>query len=67
MRSNGRGDVPSPPLSLSPSSSNDVTTQVYKERVLDVTVNCATEAAAHGTKRFIQMSCARVYDCDKVM
>ncbi|KAL5468720.1 hypothetical protein EMCRGX_G029830 [Ephydatia muelleri] len=41
------------------------TDEVYKERVLDVTVNCATEAAAHGTKRFIQMSCARVYDCDK--
>ena len=40
--------------------------QVYKERVLDVTVNCATEALAHGVKRFIQMSCARVYDCDKV-
>ena len=31
-----------------------------------MTVNCAKEAVASGVKRFIQMSCARVYDCDKV-
>ena len=40
--------------------------QVYKERVLDVTVNCAQEAAKSGVKRFVEVSTAQIYDCDKV-
>lgn len=40
--------------------------QVYKERVLDVVVNCGQEAAKTGVKRFIEVSTAQVYDCDKV-
>lgn len=44
-----------------------VYTQVYKERVFDVTLNCAREAAKTGVKRFIEVSTAQVYDCDKVM
>ncbi len=41
--------------------------QVYKERVLDVSVNCAREAAKTGVTRFIEVSTAQVYDCDKVV
>lgn len=40
--------------------------QVYKERVLDVAVNCAREASRTGVKRFIHMSTAQVYNSDKV-
>ena len=40
--------------------------QVYKERVLDVAVNCAREACRTGVKRFIHMSTAQVYNSDKV-
>ena len=40
--------------------------QVYKERVLDVAVNCAREAARSGVKRFIHVSTAQVYNSDKV-
>ena len=40
--------------------------QVYKERVLDVAVNCGREACRTGVKRFVHMSTAQVYDCDKV-
>lgn len=40
--------------------------QVYKERVLTVAENCAKEAAKTGAKRFIHISTAQVYDCDKV-
>ena len=40
--------------------------QVYKERVLDVAVNCGQEAAKTGVKRFVEVSTAQVYDCDKV-
>ena len=40
--------------------------QVYKERVLDVAVNCAREAARSGVKRFIHVSTSQVYNSDKV-
>ena len=40
--------------------------QVYKERVLDVAVNCAREAVRSGVKRFIHVSTAQVYNSDKV-
>ena len=52
-----------------PPGANDATclcAQVYKERVLDVVVNCGQEAAKTGAKRFIEVSTAQVYDCDKV-
>ena len=40
--------------------------QVYKERIEEVAVNCGREACRTGVKRFIQVSTAQVYDCDKV-
>lgn len=40
---------------------------VYKERVLDVAVNCAREASRTGVKRFIHMSTAQVYNSDKIV
>jgi nucleoside-diphosphate-sugar epimerase len=42
-------------------------TDVYKERVLDVAVNCGREACRTGVKRFVHMSTAQVYDCDKIV
>ena len=40
--------------------------KVYKERIEDVALNCAREAARTGVKRFIHVSTGQVYDCDKV-
>ena len=40
--------------------------KVYKERVLSVAVNCAKQAAKTEVDRFIHLSTAQVYDCDKV-
>lgn len=40
---------------------------VYKERVLDVAVNCAREAARTGVKRFLHVSTAQVYNSDKII
>ena len=39
---------------------------MYKERVLDVAVNCAREASRTGVKRLVQVSTAQVYNSDKV-
>jgi nucleoside-diphosphate-sugar epimerase len=39
---------------------------VYKERVLDVAVNCAHQASLTGVRRLIHMSTAQVYNSDKV-
>lgn len=41
------------------------TEAVYKENVLDVAVKCATAAAKHGVKRFIEVSTAQVYESGK--
>eukprot|EP00999_Lentomonas_sp_LEN2_P002748 NODE_619_length_1323_cov_113.327759_g580_i0.p1 GENE.NODE_619_length_1323_cov_113.327759_g580_i0~~NODE_619_length_1323_cov_113.327759_g580_i0.p1 ORF type:complete len:400 (+),score=111.75 NODE_619_length_1323_cov_113.327759_g580_i0:109-1200(+) len=41
------------------------TDDVYNERVLTLTVNCAKEAAKQGVKKFIELSTAQVYDADK--
>jgi nucleoside-diphosphate-sugar epimerase len=35
---------------------------VYKEKVLDLSVKCATEAAKQGVERFIEVSTGQVYD-----
>lgn len=40
--------------------------QVYKEGILKVSLNCATQAVKHGTKRFIEVSTGQVYSGDKV-
>lgn len=40
--------------------------QVYKERVLNITVNCAHLAAKMSVKKFIEVSTAQVYDSGKV-
>jgi nucleoside-diphosphate-sugar epimerase len=37
---------------------------VYKERVQHLTVACATEAAKHNVKRFIEVSTAQVYEAN---
>jgi len=36
--------------------------EVYKERVLHLSVACATEAAKQGVKRFVEVSTAQVYE-----
>jgi len=41
------------------------TEAVYKENVIDVAIKCATTAAKHGVKRFIEVSTAQIYDGDK--
>lgn len=41
------------------------TEEVYKEKVLDLSVNCAKEAAKHKVQRFVEVSHAQVYDSDK--
>jgi nucleoside-diphosphate-sugar epimerase len=35
---------------------------VYRENIINVSVTCATEAAKHGVKRFIEVSTAQVYE-----
>jgi len=40
--------------------------QVYKERVLTITLNCAHLAAKMSAKKFIEVSTAQVYDSGKV-
>ena len=40
--------------------------QVYKERVLTITLNCAHLAAKMSVKKFIEVSTAQVYDSSKV-
>lgn len=39
--------------------------EVYNERVLSVAVNCARQAVKTKVKRFVHLSTAQVYDCDK--
>jgi len=39
--------------------------EVYKEHILDVSITCAKGAAAHGVKRFIEVSTAQVYESGK--
>ena len=34
---------------------------------MDVAVNCGQEAAKTGVGRFVEVSTAQVYDCDKVL
>jgi len=41
------------------------TDAVYQEKVLDVSVKCATEAAKNGVDRFIEVSTAQVYEAGK--
>lgn len=41
------------------------TEAVYKENVIDVAVKCATAAAKHGVKRFVEVSTAQIYDAGK--
>jgi len=38
---------------------------VYSEKVLDVSVKCATEAAKVGVEKFIEVSTAQIYDSSK--
>eukprot|EP01132_Coremiostelium_polycephalum_P001167 gene1167-1477_t len=41
------------------------TEAVYKEKVVDVSVKCATEAAKVGVDKFIEVSTAQVYESNK--
>jgi len=41
------------------------TDEVYAEKVFDLVVKCATEAAKQGVERFVEVSTAQVYDADK--
>eukprot|EP01098_Paradermamoeba_levis_P009561 TRINITY_DN39_c0_g1_i1.p1 TRINITY_DN39_c0_g1~~TRINITY_DN39_c0_g1_i1.p1 ORF type:complete len:407 (+),score=133.60 TRINITY_DN39_c0_g1_i1:127-1221(+) len=41
------------------------TDEIYKEKVLDLSVHCAKEAVAHGVQRFIEVSTAQVYKSEK--
>lgn len=40
--------------------------EVYKEKVLDLSVKCATEAAKQGVERFVEASTAQIYEAKKV-
>lgn len=52
-------------FNLAAETKYSQTEEVYAERVLALTVNCATEAAKAGVKRFIDVSTAQIYDADK--
>lgn len=41
------------------------TEEVYKEKVLDLSVTVGKAAAAHGVEKFVEFSTAQVYDADK--
>jgi len=41
------------------------TEEVYAEKVLDLSVKCATEALKQGVKKFVEVSHAQVYAADK--
>ncbi|KAI7863577.1 hypothetical protein BDF14DRAFT_1345331 [Spinellus fusiger] len=40
--------------------------EIYQERILHLSVNCAKEAAKHNVKVFVEVSTAEVYDSDQV-
>lgn len=40
--------------------------EIYKERILKLSVNCAKEAAKRNIKVFVEMSTAEVYDSNQV-
>jgi nucleoside-diphosphate-sugar epimerase len=52
-------------FNLAAETKYSQTDEVYKEKVLDLSVKCATEAAKQGVERFIEMSTAQVYDAKK--
>ena len=40
--------------------------QVYKEGILKLSLNCATQSVKSGIKRYIEVSTSQVYTGDKV-
>lgn len=40
--------------------------EIYQERIFNLSVNCAKEAAKRNVKLFIEMSTAEVYDSNQV-
>ena len=40
--------------------------QVYKDGILKLSLNCAKQALKSNVKRYIEISTAQVYSCDKV-
>jgi len=52
-------------INLAAETKYGQTEEVYKEKVFDLSINCAKEAVKHKVDRFIEVSHAQVYDSDK--
>jgi len=52
-------------FNLAAETKYSQTEEVYNERVLLLSVNCAKEAAKQGVKAFVEVSTAQIYDADK--
>lgn len=52
-------------INLAAETKLSQTDEVYKEKVLDLSVLVATEAAKHKIKKFVEVSDARVYEAKK--
>jgi len=52
-------------FNLAAETKYSQTDEVYKEKVLDLSVKCATEAVKQGVDRFVEVSTAQVYEPKK--
>jgi len=52
-------------FNLAAETKYSQTDEVYKEKVLDLSVKCATEAKKHNVDRFVEVSTAQVYEAKK--
>jgi len=52
-------------FNLAAETKYSQTDEVYKEKVLDLYVKCATEAKKHNVDRFVEVSTAQVYEAKK--
>jgi len=53
-------------FNLAAETKYSQTDEVYKEKILDLSVKCATEAAKQGVERFVEVSTAQIYEAKKV-
>jgi len=52
-------------FNLAAETKYSQTDEVYKEKVLELSVKCATEAAKQGVERFVEVSTAQIYEAKK--
>jgi len=52
-------------FNLATETKYSQTDEVYKEKILDLSVKCATEAAKQGVERFVEVSTAQIYEAKK--